>query len=196
MYDVFCVIQKLTIELFRHLKTSEHEKEKEVHIIGVDLDRDLIDSASNENTEGTNISFQMCNMMDPGDRKSVILPFLKSHDKVRFDLVFVFAVTSWIHLNHGDEGLREFLRYVSSITNCLIIECQRWKNYKTSARRIRRVGGEPYDHFPKLIWRENVVDEIQNYLEKECEMTLLKKFGETANWSRDVCLYQKKQNNS
>ena len=45
-------------------------------------------------------------------------------DKAEFDLVSVFSITMWIHLNHGDTGLEQFLDLVCSLGRHVLIEPQ------------------------------------------------------------------------
>uniref|UniRef100_A0A8D8QSC4 RNA methyltransferase n=1 Tax=Cacopsylla melanoneura TaxID=428564 RepID=A0A8D8QSC4_9HEMI len=54
----------------------------------------------------------------------------------KFDIVFCFSVTMWIHLNHGDQGLLDFLEKISSLGKYLVLENQLWKCYRNAQRRI------------------------------------------------------------
>merc|ERR1712059_96084 len=76
--------------------------------------------------------------------------FLRSQGKSRFDLVCVFSVTMWVHLNHGDEGLRSFLSLLCRLGRYLLLEPQPWKCYQTASRRMRRLGKEEFPLLPGL----------------------------------------------
>jgi hypothetical protein len=107
----------------------------------------------------------------------------------RIDLVCCFSVTLWIHLNNGDQGLKDFLKYVAKKSKLLLLEPQPWKCYKTAVRRMKKLDCKPFEHFKELEWRENVDSEICKFLQEECGMTLCEKFGQT-DWERMVCLFK------
>eukprot|EP00124_Ichthyophonus_hoferi_P006058 Ihof_evm1s1162 gene=Ihof_evmTU1s1162 len=58
----------------------------------------------------------------------------------KFSLVTCFSVTMWIHINHGDRGLVDFLHYLSLLSDTIIIESQPWKCYRNAEKRLRRLG--------------------------------------------------------
>ena len=47
-----------------------------------------------------------------------------------FDLVMCFSVTMWIHLNRGDEGLEEFVKFCCGASRNVLVEPQPWKCYQ------------------------------------------------------------------
>ena len=73
-----------------------------------------------------------------------------------FSLVCMFSITMWIHLNHGDVGLVDFLRRGARLVQLhnqpegeaagslsggsLVVEPQPWKCYRSAQRRDRRLG--------------------------------------------------------
>jgi Bicoid-interacting protein 3 (Bin3) len=163
----------------------------DVHILGVDVDPVLVQRSIQSNCFENNVTFQLANVLCDKDRCSVINSYLLKKDKVRFDVVFCFSVTMWIHLNHGDEGLKNFLQYVASITDFLLIEPQPWRCYQTAARRMRKLDCTPYEHMSTLQWRDKVVEEIINYLESDCcSMKRIQSFGQTESWERPLCLFR------
>lgn len=54
----------------------------------------------------------------------------------KFNIVFCFSVTMWIHLNHGDRGLYEFLQKIVTLGKYLVLENQPWKCYRNAQRRM------------------------------------------------------------
>lgn len=54
----------------------------------------------------------------------------------KFSIVFCFSVTMWIHLNHGDSGLYEFLRKIVALGKYLVLENQPWRCYRKAQRRM------------------------------------------------------------
>lgn len=192
-----CDLQNLTLALYEHL-TAEDDLEKtadsvdtNVHILGVEIDPVLVQRSVQSNGFENNVFFRVANIQCDEDRRNVVSNFLLERNKSCFDMVFCFSVTMWIHLNHGDEGLRNFLRYIASITDFLLIEPQPWHCYQTAARRMRKLGCAPFEHMATLQWRDNVVDEMVNYLESDsCSMKRIQNFGCTESWERSLCLFR------
>ena len=88
-------------------------------------------------------------------------------------------------MNHGDQGLREWLRYVSSISDAVLIEPQPWKCYKNAARRLRKLKCDPLPCMDEIQWRDNVDQLIVDYLQNECDMEIVKNFGQN-EWERSL----------
>lgn len=106
-----------------------------------------------------------------------------------YDIVFCFSVTLWIHINHGDVGLQNFLSKISSISKYLVIETQPWKCYRTAARRALRSGQPPFPHYDSLTIRNNVTEFIDKYLIESCGLVKVTVLG-TTNWGRQITLYR------
>jgi len=103
-------------------------------------------------------------------------------------LTFCFSVTLWVHINHGDGGLRRFLSTLSH-TQYLLMETQPWRCYRTAQRRAKRAGQPPFPLYDSLKIRNKVTEVIDEYLHDECQMKKIKVLG-TTNWDRNIILYE------
>lgn len=106
-----------------------------------------------------------------------------------FDIVCCFSVTLWIHINHGDKGLKEFLTMISGLANNIIIEPQPWKCYRTAVRRAKRGGQPPFENYEKLKIRTDIVDFIDKFI-IGCDFKRTKIVG-TTDWDRQISLYNR-----
>lgn len=107
-----------------------------------------------------------------------------------FDLVTCFSVTMWVHLNHGDDGLRRFVRLAGSLARNVIVEPQPWKCYRSARRRCKRLGVALPKHADALSLRDdNVAREIDRILREECGFAAGVEVGGTA-WGRSLLFYQ------
>lgn len=172
--------------MYQHLTSDDAVSEsKSTYMLGLDIDPMLINRCEKIEHLPSFITFKCCNIMDLADRENVINQFLKENCIEKFDVIFCFAVIMWIHLNHGDEGLRDFLQYISSIGVNLVIEEQSWKCYKNAQRRMKRLGCKDFEHIDSIRWRENVTGDILEYLTLKCGMKFVATFGVTA-WDRKI----------
>ena len=56
-----------------------------------------------------------------------------AHDDGGYDAISCFSVSKWMHLHHGDEGLKAVFMKVYSLLNaggCFILEPQPWSSYR------------------------------------------------------------------
>ena len=160
-----------------------------LHILGIDLDENLIKRCHDHNPLPEYITYGVVNIMNTSERSGFIEKYLRDHEKKRFTLVTCFSISMWIHVNHGDEGLRDWLRYVASITESILIEPQPWKCYRSAARRLRKLNCQQLPHLDKLQWTHNVDTLIVNFLVDECKMVVCKDLGKN-DWKRRL-LYLK-----
>ncbi|XP_013406733.1 pre-miRNA 5'-monophosphate methyltransferase [Lingula anatina] len=193
--DVGCNAGDLTLRMYEHLtegisNSQQNMLSDNLHILGVDIDECLIKRAKEANHYPKNIQFNVLDILDDTSRKYSLQTFLNKIGKERFDIVFCFSVTLWIHLNNGDEGLKKFLTILSGITENLVLEPQPWKCYKSAVRRVKKLNCPEFEHFKSLTWRDNVEDEIQRYLINDCKLHFVKSLGQT-HWERNVLLYSK-----
>lgn len=111
---------------------------KRLCVLGMDIDEDLIERASKKAVQlapGDLVQFRHGDITTSAfkDDISAFLQSAKSSSSSTerpFNLITLFSVTMWIHLNHGDDGLWKFLEQISSMTDHLIVEPQPWKCYR------------------------------------------------------------------
>ncbi|XP_073822146.1 probable RNA methyltransferase CG11342 isoform X1 [Musca autumnalis] len=160
--------------------------QRKILIYGVDIDGALIKRAKAEN-ESDSISFDCVDVMD-NEAFQKITEYLTRHQRSKFDAVCCFSITMWIHLNHHDAGLQEFLRKLSSLAELYVVEPQPWKCYQTAERRLKK-SGEVFPLFLDLKWRSQVENEIQNYLEDTLQRRKVYESCPT-KWKRKICFYR------
>merc|ERR1712156_79609 len=126
-------------------------------------------------------------MSEENEVMDTLRSFLSPYDRNRFDLICVFSVTMWIHLNHGDQGLKTFIRFLCRNSKFLLLEPQPWRCYQTAARRMRKLGQEEFQQLKNLELRGPGVDLQIVQLFKDSGMQLVEDFGES-KWSRKLVL--------
>jgi len=109
----------------------------------------------------------------------------------KFHVVSCFSVTMWIHLNKGENGLRNLFEECAKLCKDLfILEPQPWKCYMTAARRMRKLKQPNFEHLEKIEQRQ---ERLIPYLKEMCEnagFQLLAQLGQT-NWDRQILLFKK-----
>lgn len=83
--------------------------------LAIELDSILIQRAK-ELYPDDSITFKCLDIMETIQRETEISTYLKAKSIKKFNITFCFSITMWIHLNHGDDGLKNFLKYISSIS--------------------------------------------------------------------------------
>jgi SAM-dependent methyltransferase len=146
--DVGCNEGNLTVDIYNRIR-SELSDDITINVIGIDIDPELIDRANNKNNILSNcndsIRFITIDIMN-SDSISII-------SKSKYHFISVFSVTMWIHLNHGDDGLKSFLYTIADLTTdngSLLIEPQPWKCYKKASKRLRKLGMPNPAYYGKL----------------------------------------------
>ncbi len=163
-------------------------------ILGVDVDPDLVRVAREKILEKKtiNITFEQCDLTDSDDL-SVVGEFLKRKEVERFDVIFCFSVSMWVHLNHGEDGLKRFLGNLSNFCRhggLLVLEPQPWKCYQTAARRMRKLNRPPFKHLDQITERK---EKLLPHIVTMCEsqgFSKLEVLGETS-WKRPIMLFRK-----
>uniref|UniRef100_A0A8C5LPH8 RNA methyltransferase n=1 Tax=Leptobrachium leishanense TaxID=445787 RepID=A0A8C5LPH8_9ANUR len=188
--DVGCNSGDLSVAFYKHLQPCEPSDEPmDVHFLCCDIDADLIDKAQASNPFPKSISYVTSDIMDSSDPGGPIRNFLDGFNRSTFDLGFCMSITMWIHLNHGDQGLIDFLNRVTKFCDYLLIEPQPWKCYRQAARRLRKLGRPDFDHFHTLSIRGNMAKRITSMLTHGGNAKLIHRFG-TTNWGRSLLLFQ------
>ncbi|XP_061943005.1 probable RNA methyltransferase CG11342 [Apis cerana] len=186
--DVGCNAGDLTFVLHDFLeKALSADQSKEISLLGVDLDPILIERARERNPRPDRIIFECFDFLTE-DCNRVLNEHLDRFEKSRFDVVFCFSVTMWIHLNHGDEGLVKFLRKACSIADMIVIEPQVWKCYRNASRRLRRSKAEDFPLLKTLKYTGDPVEHIERILREFCNFrrVMVTKNNE---WKRRLLIY-------
>lgn len=197
--NVFCIIpsvcQDLSVALYKHLlheKASGSDSPKrELNLLGFDLDQDLILRAQNSNPFPLNIQFIPLDITDDQESQTVLESYLGKFGCPRFHLCTCFAVTMWVHLNHGDAAFLSLLSRLASLCEYLLLEAQPWKCYRSAARRLRKLGRSDFEHFKALEIRGDMAAHAREHLEKQCSMELVQSFGNTT-WDRSLLLFRRR----
>ncbi|NXR23344.1 BN3D2 methyltransferase, partial [Cinclus mexicanus] len=195
--DVGCNSGELSVALYQHLlglQDSNSSTElpgagKELKLLCCDIDPELIRRAQQSNPFPASISFASLDIMDSGAREPFLSSYLQRFGRSSFDIGFCMSVTMWIHLNHGDKGLLEFLALLASLCTFLLVEPQPWKCYRAAARRLRRLGRSDFEHFRSLRIKGDMAESITRILTQECAMELVCSFGNTS-WDRSLLLFK------
>lgn len=183
--DVGCNTGDLTTTLHNYL--DKRFENCTIEILAIDIDPNLIASACEFGIPDY-IEYETANIMDDEGR-SVIQKYLEKHERQCFDFTFCFSVTMWIHLNNGDEGLLDFLKYIQSISTSLIIEPQSWKCYKSAQKRLKRAGSS-FQHYSSLKIRKNVDSVIESTI---LDGNFCKTFESGLSaWGRKIQCYRSK----
>ncbi|XP_016381044.1 pre-miRNA 5'-monophosphate methyltransferase-like [Sinocyclocheilus rhinocerous] len=195
MLDVGCNSGDLSVALYKHLLQEEASgcdfPKRKLYLLGFDLDQDLIHRAQNSNPFPQNIQFIPLDITDDAKSQAVLESYLGSFGCPRFHLCTCFAVTMWVHLNHGDATFLSLLSRLASLCEYLLLEAQPWKCYRSAARRLRKLGRSDFDHFKTLEIRGDMAAHAREHLEKQCSMELMQSFGNTT-WDRSLLLFRRR----
>lgn len=153
-------MQDLTVNLYNVLKnTNIHQS---CNLLGIDIDPVLIQRAREKNT-AESIKFHCLNIMDSPERINLLNKYLQKNNVEKFNVCFCFSITMWIHLNHGDDGLKNFLQTICDISDSIVIEPQPWKCYRTAVKRMKQCNKE-FPHFKNLKLRNSIENDIENII--------------------------------
>ncbi|KAM5181325.1 RNA 5'-monophosphate methyltransferase [Mantella aurantiaca] len=190
--DVGCNTGELSVALYNHLLQGmgSSAARQDVHLLCCDIDPDLISRAKTGNPFPDSITFSSLDIMHPSSL-DILQNFLDKFGHTKFDVGFCMSITMWIHLNHGDHGLVEFLKKLTTLCDYLLVEPQPWKCYRSAARRLRKLGRQDFDHFHTLSIRGDMTEQIINILARHCGSELLHRFGNTS-WDRSLLLFKTK----
>lgn len=154
------------------------------------MDENLINSARDLN-RNDNITYECANILDKSS-EHIVRQYLSKHKRTHFDITFIFSVTMWIHLNHGDSGLHKFLLNITKITKMLVIEPQPWRCYQRAVQRMRKANKETFGEYSNLKMRGRIEDEIERILTGECNLKRIY-VSERTSWNRAISFYEHKE---
>ncbi|XP_075910150.1 pre-miRNA 5'-monophosphate methyltransferase-like, partial [Petromyzon marinus] len=196
---------ELTVAVYRHLtgldqpeggRSGQVARVLPLSVLACDLDADLVERARGDNPHPEVIAYETFDFMDTAARDAALDAFLRRHGRARFDLCLCMSVTMWIHLHHGDAGLRRFLAAAARTATFLLVEPQPWRCYRAAARRLRRLGLAEFPLLPDLRLLRGAgggggraeADELAALLGEEGDMRLLSSLGST-EWGRSLLLF-------
>lgn len=184
--DIGCNAGNFTQLLYKFLLTHTRRK---VIILGIDLDPLLIDRCNEHNQFPGNVIYTSLDIMttDP----SGFAGHLNTYNKLNFDAIFCLSLTMWIHLNHGDAGLLDFLTKICILGKQIIIEPQPWKCYLTAVRRMKKSNQETFKNFEQIKFRSSVELDIHRHLIGACDMDNIFETVPT-KWKRKIAFYKSK----
>ncbi len=95
----------------------------------------------------------------------------------KFDAIVAFSITKWIHLNHGDAGIRKFFKKCCDalhIGGVFYLEIQPWSSYKKRSVMVDNVQRSVDllwmpENFPEYLIQELSMEEIPLELTRESE---------------------------
>ncbi|XP_062553208.1 probable RNA methyltransferase CG11342 isoform X2 [Armigeres subalbatus] len=150
--DIGCNSGKLTHGLQNVFQMTFQSNQ--VNVLGVDLDQALVDNAT-ENYGSQFLKFGHADIsaVSCGAGTNQIRAYMDEKVINRFDFVCCFSVLMYVHLNHGDDGLRCVLEYICSISEVLLLELQSWKKYRDQVHKLKREGRGTYEFYDGLQWR-------------------------------------------
>jgi SAM-dependent methyltransferase len=181
LLDVGCNEGDLTNEVLK--EAQKQLPNVTIKAVGVDLDSELIERATIKYKDDSSLLFATVDVMEADSLSS----FMSSQKIESFALVSCFSITMWIHMNHGDDGLRKFLHLMGSVSNCsVLLEPQLWKSYRKANERCRRRGIPELPYFSTLKIKD---------IKQACIDTFTKSFrmilqqnNETPGWNRPLIL--------
>uniref|UniRef100_A0A8C5KHS2 RNA methyltransferase n=1 Tax=Jaculus jaculus TaxID=51337 RepID=A0A8C5KHS2_JACJA len=194
--DVGCNSGELSVAMYKHflsLRDGEtcSDASGEFRLLCCDIDPVLVERAEKGCPFPDALTFITMDFMSQRTRKALLSSFLSQFGRSAFDIGFCMSITMWIHLNHGDQGLWEFLAHLSSLCRYLLVEPQPWKCYRAAARRLRKLGLHDFDHFHSLNIRGDMANQVVQILTQDHGMELVCCFGNTS-WDRSLLLFRAK----
>jgi SAM-dependent methyltransferase len=188
LLDVGCNEGDLTFQVLIEAQQQLLKQDVVVKAVGIDLDDELIERAKEKYKDNTHLLFATVNIMEPDSLQN----FMTQHTISSFSLVSCFSITMWIHMNHGDAGLTQFLNIVGRVSNCsVLLEPQLWKSYRKANERCRRRGIPELPYFKTLKIKDIKATCIDLYT-NSFGMTLQQRNDETPGWNRPLILFSLK----
>ncbi|XP_011877981.1 PREDICTED: probable RNA methyltransferase CG11342 [Vollenhovia emeryi] len=188
--DVGCNAGDLTYALRDFLEEAVSQDQPEVSLIGVDLDPILIEKARERNPRPDRVTFECLDFLSE-DCGETLRRYLAQLNKTRFDVVFCFSITMWIHLNHGDDGLEAFLRRACELAEMIVVEPQPWRCYRNASRRLRRANLGDFPLLRELKYTDPM-RHIEDILRRLCDFRKVTVTA-TNEWGRMLLIYERKR---
>ena len=179
--DIGCNEGNLSIDILEQAK-KELPSTVNCSLLGIDIDSSLIELANTKyvDSDGVNhrIQFSPVNFMDSEATCTFMDTFFAQKcraedttDVVRgFNIVCLFSITMWIHLNHDDKGLIDCLQRATELLTplgSLVVEPQPWKCYKSADKRCRKLGLTRPLHYSDLLIRDIEKDLVSIVMHEE-----------------------------
>lgn len=209
--DIGCNEGDLTYGIYRTIR-AELPESVQVNVVGVDIDGDLIQLANNKYSsnrpipssseaplpEITNIDrIHFANIdftnetMITAFRERLVNEWQIMKTSDNFQFISVFSTTMWIHINHGDEGLRKFFKDVKTFLfphfSALLVEPQPPKCYTNAARRCRKLRIS-YPPYLEKVDRSQALTLLKDIITKDLLLSSSYYFGKE-EWGRTLNLY-------
>lgn len=194
--DIGCNEGDLSKELFLQAR-KELPDSVECHLLGIDIDSSLIELAKNKykvNEDKDFIDFHTVDIMDTNTSKLFFSNYLNNYSVSGFSFISLFSITMWIHLNHGNEGLKSFINSSVDLLETkgsLLIEPQPWKCYKNAEKRCRKLGLEKPKYYDEIN-RCDIDELIRNILKNDFHMTSCWEIGKE-DWGRSIMIFSEKR---
>jgi SAM-dependent methyltransferase len=195
--DIGCNEGDLTIAMML-LAASELPATVDVCALGIDMDDELIkrarcksESPGEAFPSNCHIQFEVYNIMDKSfdEPTNPIKQYFAEKFINSFSLVSLFSITMWVHLQNGDDGLKEFIRRGCSLSaSSILIEPQPWKCYRSAARRLRKMSLPGFPHPHPTLSITDIDREIFNFVTNECGMGYHWPLG-VESWGRSLVVY-------
>ncbi|KAF7383358.1 hypothetical protein HZH66_012708 [Vespula vulgaris] len=195
--DIGCNAGELTYELYDFLSVNSRSADgdkPDVYVLGIDLDPILVERSREGNPRPDRVTFEHLEFLS-SERDPTISRYLEELGRCRFDAVFCFSVSMWIHLNHGDDGLVEFFRKACSICDTIVVEPQPWKCYRNASRRLRLANLEDFPLTKKLERRGDTSDQIERILTDLCDFRKVVVTNGN-DWERKIMIFARNRDRS
>lgn len=187
IFDIGCNEGDLTLLLLR-LAREQLPDDASIEVVGVDIDSNLIERANKK-------SVDLLSSMENVKAEFVAADFMldNSESLGRFSgkmhFVSLFSVTMWVHLNHGDVGLRSFFDRACDLltaTGVLVVEPQSRKSYKNARKRALKLQLPEPKHWGSIALKnpEQDIDDIC----KERDFASILYLGKEM-WERSLSIY-------
>lgn len=180
--DIGCNAGDLTASLKQFLDKAT---KRNCVILGVDIDNTLIDRA-NEKNNTNELTFKCLDVTSIKERDELFKSYLSKYNRSKFDGVFCFSTTMWIHLNHGDLGLTTFLNDISKLGEYLLIEPQPWKCYRSALKRLKSYK-TIFKEYENLKMRTDVEEKIEEILMRTGRRKVWE--SERTKWDRKLLCF-------